>query len=99
MNTYKLIRTKQFKKDFKLCEKRNYNLSILESVLKLLQNGDTIPEKYKDHPLRNSKNYKECRELHLEPDWLLVYKYSKNNVILKEIKLIRLGTHSDLFEK
>lgn len=99
MSTYRLIRTKQFKKDFKLCEKRNYDLSILESVLKLLQNGDTIPEKYKDHPLKNSKSYKECRELHLEPNWLLIYKYSNNNVILKEIKLIRLGTHSDLFEK
>ena len=64
------------------------------SVLNLLQNGLSLPEKYKDHPLLLSKDFKNCRELHLEPNWLLIYKYSKENLILY---LVRTGSHSDLF--
>ncbi len=64
------------------------------SVLNLLQNGLSLPEKYKDHPLLPSKDFKNCRELHLEPNWLLIYKYSKENLILY---LVRTGSHSDLF--
>ena len=44
--------------------------------------------------ITNSKEFKNCRELHIKPDWLLVYKYSNDNVILY---LIRTGSHSDLF--
>jgi len=34
------------------------------------------------------------RECHIEPDWLLIYKAEYKTLILK---LIRTGTHSDLF--
>ena len=61
----------------------------------MLQAGATLPEHYRDHQLKSSKLYKNCRELHIEPDWLLVYKYSQQNVILY---LVRTGTHSDLFK-
>mgnify|MGYP003309293585 CR=1 FL=1 len=74
--------------------KRGADISELKNVLLLLTDGKVIPEKYHDHPLQNSRNFKNCRELHIEPDWLLVYKYSNDNVILY---LIRTGTHSDLF--
>lgn len=37
---------------------------------------------------------KGMRECHIEPDWLLIYKTEKDMLILK---LIRTGTHSDLF--
>lgn len=63
-------------------------------VLDLLQVGAVLPEKYQDHPLQPSRMYKNCRELHIDPDWLLVYKYSDENLILY---LVRTGTHSDLF--
>ena len=91
---YDIRRTSQFKKDFDAIRRRGLDLSEFTTVLEYLVNGDTIPEKYRDHPLRNSKEYKNCRELHIEPDWLLVYKYSNDNVILY---LIRTGSHSDLF--
>ena len=52
------------------------------------------PEKYGDHALMDSGNYKDLRECHIEPDWLLVYKIEQKVLILK---LIRTGTHSDLF--
>ena len=91
---YDVRRTSQFKKDFELVIRRGLDIEEFKPVLTYLVNGETIPEKYRDHPLRNSKDYKNCRELHIEPDWLLVYKYSNDNVILY---LLRTGTHSDLF--
>ena len=91
---YDIRRTTQFKKDFEKILKRGLDISELAKVLEILADGGCIPEKYKDHPLRNTKEYKNCRELHIEPDWLLIYKYSNESVILY---LIRTGTHSDLF--
>ena len=91
---YTIKKTSQFKQDFKLCLKRGLNLDEFIRDLSLLQNGATLPEKYKDHPLQPSKEFKDCRELHIEPDWLLVYKYSSENLILY---LVRTGSHSDLF--
>lgn len=91
---YDIRRTSQFKEDFKRMLKRGIDINEFKLILTILVNGDVIPEKYKDHPLQNSKGFKNCRELHIEPNWLLVYKYSNDNVILY---LIRTGTHSDLF--
>lgn len=92
---YGIRQSSKFKKDFKLCIKRGLNPEAFKEVLVFLQNGETIPEKYRDHPLQPSKEYKNCRELHIEPDWLLIYKYSNEFVILY---LVRTGTHSDLFK-
>ena len=91
---YEIKRTTQFKKDFKNIVKSGYDLKEFEVILEILVLGKTIPEKYRDHPLRNSKDFKNCRELHIEPDWLLIYKYNNDNLILY---LIRTGSHSDLF--
>ena len=92
---YTIKKTSQFKQDFKLCIKRGLDINEFETVLNLLQNGESIPEKYRDHPLQPSKDFKNCRELHIEPDWLLVYKYSNDNLILY---LVITGSHSDLFK-
>lgn len=90
---YIVKRTNQFKKDFKACLKRGLDKEKFLKVLELLQNGSPLPESYKDHPLQPSRDYKNCRELHIEPDWLLIYKYSNENVILY---LVRTGSHSNL---
>lgn len=91
---YNIRKTSQFKKDFKLCIKRGLKVEEFTEVVGLLQKGAPLPEKYLDHPLQPSRLYKNCRELHIEPDWLLIYKYSNESVILY---LVRTGTHSDLF--
>ena len=91
---YTIKKTNQFKQDFKLCIKKGLDINEFTKVLTLLQNGSPLPEQYKDHPLQPSKYFKNCRELHIEPDWLLVYKYSNENLILY---LVRTGSHSDLF--
>ena len=86
--------TGQFKKDYKLAMKRGCDPGKLQEVVSLLINEEPLPEKYRDHALTDSRNYRSMRECHIEPDWLLVYKIEQKVLILK---LIRTGTHSDLF--
>ena len=59
-------------------------------VVEMLTLGTTLPPKYRDHKLIGQ--YEGTRELHLEPDWLLIYRLTKDSLILE-----RTGTHSDLF--
>ena len=83
--------TNQFKKDLRLSKKRGKDLSKLEKITNLLLKEKALPEKNRDHFL--SGNYKDHRECHIEPDWLLIYLKSKTTIIL-----VRIGTHADLFE-
>ena len=39
--------TGQFKKDYKLCKKRGYNMELLQSVINVLAIPDVLPEKTK----------------------------------------------------
>ena len=82
--------TGQFKKDYKLCKKRCYNMELLQSVIDILAIPEALPEKNKDHNLTG--NYANKRECHILPDWLLVYRIEGDNLML-----YRTGTHSDLF--
>ena len=84
----------QFKKDFKLAVKRGCEIAELQKVISLLANEQPLPEKYRDHALTNSREYKGVRECHIQPDWLLIYKVYNDCLILK---LRRTGSHSDLF--
>ena len=65
-----------------------------QKVISLLANEQPLPAKYRDHALTSTKEYKDVRECHIQPDWLLIYKVYKDSLILK---LIRTGSHSDLF--
>ena len=86
--------TAQFKKDYKLAVKRGCDPQKFAEVVAILCSEQPLPEKYKDHQLTNSRNYKDMRECHIQPDWLLVYKVINETLILK---LIRTGSLSDLF--
>ena len=59
---------------------------------KKIKNDEILPDKYRDHLLIG--NYKGKHECHLEPDWLLIYEYLEDELILF---LTRTGSHSDLF--
>lgn len=87
----KPVYTKQFNKDVKRSQKRGKDLKILKEIIFLLMGEDNLPVKNKDHKLGGSFN--ECRECHLEPDWLLIYKKEAENIFF-----VRIGTHSDLFK-
>ena len=89
---YKIRPSTKFQKELKKVQKRGYDISLLTTVLNILANGESLPQKYKDHNL--SGNYKGCRECHITPDWLLIYEILDDELILY---LTRTGTHSDLF--
>ncbi len=91
---YDIILTTAFKKELKNIKKRNKDLSKLTEIVNRLSNGQELPEKYRDHALANNLRFKDCRECHIEPDWLLIYKKNNNELVLF---LIETGSHSDLF--
>ncbi len=80
----------QFRRDVKLAEKRGKDMAKLREIILLLVEGTPLPPRYKDHPLAG--NWKDCRDCHIEPDWLLIYRVDGDAVYL-----VRTGTHSDLF--
>lgn len=57
----------------------------------MLANGIKPDEKYKDYILTG--DYGGFREYHITRDWLLIYRYRENELLLL---LSRTGTHSDL---
>ncbi len=83
-----------FKKDFKKIKKRGYDIGQLEDVIQALAEQKPLEEKYRDHALSN--NWNGFRECHIAPDWLLIYKIIKGELVLL---LTRTGTHSDLFNE
>ena len=91
---YDLQFTSQFKKDLKLAKKQNKDLGKLFEVIDILANGETLDAKYKDHSL--TENYRETRECHIEPDWLLIYEIRGDVLVLMHY---RLGSHSELFKQ
>lgn len=84
--------TTKFKRDLKLARKRNKDLDALRQIMKKIQHEEDLNPKLKDHNLLG--NWNGHRELHIEPDWLLIYKIiQKENIVI----FVRTGTPSDLF--
>ena len=90
----RVTRSSKFKKDYKLAKRQQKNLLLLRNIIEKLVNKQLLPDKFRDHKLSGS--LKEYRELHLEPDWLLIYRIDDNE---EELKLARLGSHSELYRK
>jgi mRNA interferase YafQ len=89
---YELFRTSSFKKDYKKLSIQDKE--IVKDVVTFLANGEELAQEYKDHKLIG--NYLGCRECHLRPDLLLIYRID-NNIL--ELALTRVGSHSKLFGK
>ena len=89
---YTVKPTTKFQKDLKRAQKRGYDISLLTEIIKKLANGETLPEKNRDHSLIG--DYAGCRECHITPDWLLIYEIDNGELILY---LTRTGSYSDLF--
>lgn len=84
---------RRFKKEFqKAIHQKGHTPEMFQTVLDYLVCEQPLPDKYRDHKL--SGDYKGYRECHIAPDWLLVYKTDRSNLILV---LARTGSHSDLF--
>jgi mRNA interferase YafQ len=83
--------TNQFKRDYKRSEKRNLDMSLIDKLIEDLIEEKPLAEKYKDHLLKGE--YIGCRECHILPDWLLVYR-----IVGESIIFVRNGTHPDIFK-
>lgn len=62
----------------------------------MLSNKQQLDSKYKDHALYNDKKFKDCRDCHIEPDWILIYKYLEEEIVLL---LVNTGSHSEVLKK
>ncbi len=92
---YNFIFTTKYKKDFKKLQKGSMgDVRLVVGVLDILReygvNG--IPIQMKPHKIKGK--YKDDWECHIKPDLLIIWFQIESP---KTIKLIRIGSHSDLF--
>lgn len=89
-----VFRTTQFKKDFKALLKKHYNPDKLRQAIDTLmaQDKQLLSTKYRDHQLTGS--WRGYREIHIEGDWLVIYRAEKQEL---QLVLTRTGSHDDLF--
>ncbi|MFT5349615.1 MAG: mRNA interferase YafQ [Planctomycetota bacterium] len=81
----------RFRRDVKRLQRRDKDIGKLRAVIIELTNERFLDERYREHPLTGDwVNYRDC---HIEPDWLLLYRITDN-----ELQLARTGSHSDLFK-
>ena len=95
MNNYKYTvhYSAKFKKNLKKMLKQGKDIDKLLDVVDKLACNESLDQHYKNHRLYDNKLYRDCYELHIEPDWLLVYQYSDNELILV---LVNTGSHSEV---
>jgi len=71
--------------------KRGYDLGKLHRMLGALQEGEASPPAARPHLL--SGEWVGAWDCHISGDWVLIYELTND-----EVRLIRTGTHADLFE-
>lgn len=71
-------------------EKRGSDMKKLRAVIEKLVNEEELDARLRDHPLQGQ--FAGARDCHVSPDWVLIYAVVEN-----ELRLIRTGSHSDLF--
>lgn len=89
---WKLKQSGQFKKDLRRYQNDREKMKSLERVLVQLSQNGKVDNKYKPHRLKGE--YSGALECHIESDYLLVWIDEE----VKTIKLVRLGSHSELFK-
>lgn len=86
-----IVASGKFKKDLKRYRGKPETLRKLYEVVGILESGVNLPKHYKPHMLVGE--YSGHMECHIENDTLLIWLDETDNLI----KLVRLGTHSELF--
>jgi mRNA interferase YafQ len=89
---YDITYSTKFKRDYKLAVKRHWDVDLLRIVITQLANDKLLAPKHKDHRLQGK--FADCRECHIKPDWLLIYRINED---ANTLELVATGTHSDLF--
>ena len=89
----RFLTTNRFEKEYRKMQKQGRDVDKLDAVMDKLINEARLPSRHRDHLL--SGDFKDRRECHIEPDWLLIYKIERNKGLLV---FERTGSHADLFE-
>jgi len=84
--------TTQFVRDVKRMRKRGKDLEKLKFLITKLAKREPLSPKHRDYPLIG--RWKNCRDCHIESDWILIYSAD-----FYSLHLERTGSHSDLFRK
>jgi mRNA interferase YafQ len=88
-----IIRSTQFKRDFKKVRNNPSKVDLFKQALMLILSGEPLPDTYNEHPLKGDKV--GFTDIHLAPDFILIYRIDK---LKAELHLARIGSHSDLFK-
>jgi mRNA interferase YafQ len=86
----RLLTTTAFEKDLRRVRKQGKDVDKIEAVVNLLQEQIPLPTRCHAHPLRG--DWAGCWDCHIEPDWLLLYRVTENQLVL-----VRTGSHTELF--
>jgi mRNA interferase YafQ len=72
----KLAYTNKFKKDYSKFKKKLYfeEMNVLFEVIRKLKNNEKLEDKFVDHKLNDSKDYKSYRYCHIRPGMVLISK-------------------------
>ena len=90
----KITTSSSFRRDFKRCMRRGLDMRLITDAMDLLEQTGTLPASYQPHKLKG--DFKGAMECHITPDWLLIYEKKDE---LRLVRLIRTGTHADLYGK
>ncbi|RLA55583.1 MAG: type II toxin-antitoxin system mRNA interferase toxin, RelE/StbE family [Gammaproteobacteria bacterium] len=85
------VQTKAFVKDLSKAKMSDKHLTKFIAYLAVLSTQKPLPAEAKDHWL--SGDWNDFREFHVSGDLLVICQIEN-----KVIKLVRLGTHSQLFK-
>ncbi len=91
--TREVVPSGAFKRDYKrLAKSSRHDLGLLKAVVDTLANDQELNARHKDHALVG--NWRDHRECHIQPDWLLIYRAEPDTLYL-----VRTGSHAELFGK
>ncbi|MBI3618410.1 type II toxin-antitoxin system YafQ family toxin [Candidatus Peregrinibacteria bacterium] len=91
---FEIVRTKTFERDVKNYLVKGGSDIKLEAALAGLRAGRGLPPWFRDHQLHGKM--RDCREMHVGPDWLLVYEKDGKQL---RIVCLWLVTHQKLRER
>ena len=87
----KLFRAKIFLKEYRKIKFTDKTYLKYVVFITTLLKEESLPKEALDHPLKG--NYREFREFHISGDLLVIYCIEDDI-----LKLIRIGSHSELFD-
>ncbi|MFT8592143.1 MAG: type II toxin-antitoxin system YafQ family toxin [Bifidobacterium sp.] len=87
-------RPASFLRQVKKLKRKHYDIALLKNAIRsiMLNNAQKLATKYRDHALKGE--LAGFRELHIQADWLLIYKIEYDTLTLV---VITTGSHDDLF--